>query len=173
MNYFIGLTTSLFFSFLVFGCKNATNDIFDSELEEEFRKDISNINAEEYKYLEDGLVPQQNFFIGSKLKFLKFRFNPEGGFTERRVYFDLKTDSIEKIILRTVDGDWDSFDNGRYHKFYDSIFVVYPKINKTDVYFDNEKIKSLNSKAILLEEKKYIYELKKYTEMEFNKKASN
>ena len=154
MNIFIRL---LFLSFLFIGCENSNNDILDSDLEKEFRTAIANTNAEEFKYLEDGLVPQESFFIDSKLKYLKFRFNPEAGFSERRVYFDLKTDSIERIVLRKVQADWDSFKDGNYHKFYDSIFVVYPKMNKTDVYFDNKKVKSFNSKAILLKEEKYIY----------------
>ena len=147
VNNFIRLLSSFFLSFLSIGCKNATNDILDSKLEKEFRIAIDNTNAEDFKYQEDGLVPQENFFIDSKLKFLKFRFNPEGGFTERRVYFDLKTDSIEKLVLRKVQADWDSFEDGDYHKFYDSIFVVYPKMNKTDVYFDNKKVKSFNSRV--------------------------
>jgi hypothetical protein len=170
MNNFIRL---LFSSFLFIGCENAINDILDSDLEKEFRTAIANTNAEEFKYIDNGLVPQENFFINLKLKYLKFRFNPEAGFSERRVYFDSKTDSIEKFVLRKVQADWDSFEDGDYHKFYDSIFVVYPKMNKTDVYFDNKKIKSLNSKAVLLKEEKYIYRLKKYTESRYNKKASN
>ncbi|RTL14009.1 MAG: hypothetical protein EKK56_02700 [Flavobacteriaceae bacterium] len=173
MKYFIRLLSSLFLSFLFIGCKNAKNDILDSDLEKEFKIAIANTNAEEFKYLDDDLVPQENFFINSKLKFLKFRFNPEVGFTERRVYFDLKTDSIEKLVLRKVQADWDSFEDGNYHKFNDSIFVVYPKTNKTDIYFDNEKVKSINSKFILLKEEKYIYRLKNYTENQHNKKASN
>lgn len=170
MNFFIRL---LFLSVLFIGCENSNNDILDSDLEKEFRTAIANTNAEEFKYLEDGLVPQESFFIDSKLKYLKFRFNPEAGFSERRVYFDLKTDSIERIVLRKVQADWDSFEEGDYHKFHDSIFVVYPKLNKMDVYFDNEKLKSLNSKGILLEDERYIYRLKKNTESQYNKKASN
>ena len=89
------------------------------------------------------------------------------------MYFDLKTDSIEKLVLRKVQADWDSFQDGNYHKFNDSIFVFYPKMNRMDVYFDNEKVKSLNSKSISLEDERYIYRLKKYTEIQYNKKASN
>ena len=170
MNIFIRL---LFLSFLFIGCENSNNDILDSDLEKEFRTAIANTNAEEFKYLDDGLVPQESFFIDSKLKYLKFRFNPEAGFSERRVYFNLKTDSIERIVLRKVQADWNSFEEGDYHKFYDSIFVVYPKMNKTDVYFDNKKVKSFNSKAILLKEEKFIYILKKNTESQYNTKASN
>lgn len=173
MNNFIRLLSSLFLSFLFIGCENATNDILDSKLEKDFKITIVNTNAEEFKYQEDGLVPQENFFIDSKLKFLKFRFNPEVGFTERRVYFDLKTDSIEKLVLRKVQADWDSFEDGNYHKFHDSIFIIYPKMNKTEVYFGNKKIKSLNLKSILSEEEKYIYRLKNYTESEYNKKGPN
>ncbi len=173
MNNFIRLIFSSFLLFLFVGCENASNDILDSDLENEFRTAIANTKAEEFKYLDDGLVPQENFFINSKLKFLKFRFNPEAGFTERRVYFDLKTDSIEKLVLRKIQADWDSFEDGNYHKFNDSIFVVYPKINKTDIYFDNEKVKSINSKSFLLKEEKYIYKLKNYTENQHKKKASN
>lgn len=170
MNNFFRL---LLLSFLFIGCENSNNYILDSDLEKKFRTAIANTNAEEFKYLDDGLVPQENFFINSKLKFLKFRFNPEAGFIERRVYFDLKTDSIEKLVLRKVQADWESFQDGNYHKFNDSIFVVYPKINKTDVYFDNEKVKSIDSKTILLKEEKYIYRLKNYTESQHSKKASN
>ncbi|UGS20257.1 hypothetical protein [Flavobacterium cyclinae] len=170
MNIFIRL---LFLSFLFIGCENSNNDILDSDLEKEFRTAIANTKAEEFKYLDDGLVPQENFFIDSKLKYLKFRYNPEAGFSERRVYFDLNTDSIERIVLRKVQADWDSFKDGDYHKFHDSIFIVYPKMNKTEVYFKNEKIKSINSKAVLLKEEKFIYRLKKYTEIQNNNKGSN
>ena len=173
MNNFTRRLSSLLLSFLFIGCENATNDILDSKLEKEFRIAIDNTNAVEFKYLDDGLVPQENFFIDSKLKYLKFRYNPEAGFSERRVYFDLKTDSIERIVLRKVQADWDSFEEGDYHKFHDSIFVFYPNIDITEVYFKNEKVKSINSKTILSEEEKYIYRLKNYTEKEYNKKASN
>ncbi|CAM3867569.1 hypothetical protein FLCU109888_05630 [Flavobacterium cucumis] len=170
MNIFIRL---LFLSFLFIGCENSNNNILDSDLEKVFRTAIANTNAEEFKYLKNGLVPQESFFIDSKLKYLKFRFNPEAGFSERRVYFDLKTDSIEKLVLRKVQADWDSFEDGKYHKFHDSIFVVYPNMNITEVYFKNEKVKSINSKTILLEEEKYIFNLKNHTQNEYNKKASN
>lgn len=170
MNIFIRL---LFLSFLFIGCENSNNDILDSDLEKEFRTAIANTKAEEFKYLDDGLVPQENFFIDSKLKYLKFRYKPEAGFSERRVYFDLNTDSIERIVLRKVQADWDSFKDGDYHKFHDSIFIVYPKMNKTEVYFKNEKVKSINSIALFLEQEKYIYKIKKLTENEYNKKASN
>lgn len=170
MNIFIRL---LFLSFLFIGCENSNNDILDSDLEKEFKTAIANTKAEEFKYLDDGLVPQENFFIDSKLKYLKFRYNPEAGFSERRVYFDLKTDSIERIVLRKVQADWNSFKDGDYHKFHDSIFIVYPKMNKTEVYFKNEKVKSINSIALFLEQEKYIYKIKKLTENEYNKKTSN
>jgi len=65
----------LFFSFLVFGCKNATNDIFDSELEEEFRKLLADkavkdenidtvylgiINSMHYEYCKKALESGKN-----------------------------------------------------------------------------------------------------------------
>ena len=46
-------------------------------------------------------------------------------------------------------------------------------MNKTEVYFKNEKVKSINSIALFLEQEKYIYKIKKLTENEYNKKASN
>ena len=60
MNIFIRL---LFLSFLFIGCENSNNDILDSDLEKEFRTAIANTNAEEFKYLDDGLVPQESFFM--------------------------------------------------------------------------------------------------------------
>ena len=96
MNIFIRL---LFLSFLFIGCENSNNDILDSDLEKEFRTAIANTNAEEFKYLDDGLVPQESFFIDSKLKYLKFRFNPEAGFSERRVYFNLKLTTIFNYLI--------------------------------------------------------------------------
>ena len=62
MNNFTRRLSSLLLSFLFIGCENATNDILDSKLEKEFRIAIDNTNAVEFKYLEDGLVPQEIFF---------------------------------------------------------------------------------------------------------------
>ena len=102
---------------------------------------------------------------------MKFRFNPELGFSERRVYFNLETDSIEKFILRRVTPEWETIkgNNEDEFKFNDSIFVVFPKFNRTDIYFNNNKIKSINSILHFNWEKDDIYRRKHYTEIEYKK----
>lgn len=168
MNYKITLVL-FFFSFV--SCSDVNNDKVDTLFENEFKASISKNKAIKFKYLFDPLTPQENYFIGNKIKFLKFRFNPELGFSERRVYFNLETDSIEKFILRRVTPEWETIkgNNEDEFKFNDSIFVVFPKFNRTDIYFNNNKIKSINSILHFNWEKDDIYRRKHYTEIEYKK----
>jgi hypothetical protein len=164
----------LFLFMLTFiSCNELSNDDLNLDIENDFHDSISKNKAKEFIYLNDGLVPQKNFFINSKLKYLKFRYNPELGFSERRVYFNLETDSIDKFILRKVTPDWKTIEgsNEDNFKFYDSIFIVYPKLNKTDIYYSNRKVKTVNSILYLSDEQEGIYRIKYYTENKFQQKS--
>jgi hypothetical protein len=163
----------ILFIFTFISCNELSNDNLDLDFENDFYDSIKKYKAKEFIYLNDGLVPQKNFFINSKLKYLKFRYNPELGFSERRVYFNFENDSIDKFILRKVTPDWKTIEgtNEDNFKFHDSIFIVYPKLNKTNIYYNNKKVKTVKSTLYLNDEKEGIFRIKYYTEKKFHKKA--
>lgn len=166
------LTMIVFFTILI-SCENPSNDKLEINLEKEFSDSISKSKAEYFKYLYDGLVPQESYFVKSKLKYLKFRHNPESGFLEVRVYFDTKTDSIEKWVLRKVTPDGNSFNDGVYDKHFDTVFIALPKQKLIITYFDNKIIDSTFRKSIFETNERFIYEMKLYTEKIYNQGNDN
>lgn len=172
MNYKITLVL-FFFSFV--SCSDVNNDKVDTLFENEFRDCIEKSKAVKFDFLQDGLVPQENYFIGNKLKFLKYRYNPELGFSERRVYFNLETDSIENFTLRIVVPEWETIkgNNEDDFKFNDTIFEVFPKLKDIIVYFNNEKVDTLKTLDDFNKEIETIYKIKTQTEKAYIKKALN
>ncbi|WP_269227796.1 hypothetical protein [Flavobacterium eburneipallidum] len=158
---------------ILISCKNSSNEKIEIDLETEFSDSISKDKAEYFNYLYDGLVPQESYFVKSKLKYLKFRHEPESGFVERKVYFDLKTGSIKKFVLRLVIPDVNSFSNGVYEKHFDTIFVVFPKQKLMITYSDNKIIDSTFRKSIFDENEEFIYKIKLITEQNYNQEKTN
>lgn len=69
-----------YFIFLVIisftSCSNKNNEKTYLLFENEFNKNIIDNNAKAFEFEYDGLVPQNSYFIDSKLKFLKYSHRP-------------------------------------------------------------------------------------------------
>lgn len=155
-------------SCLIYSYFEQSNDTIYSCFESKFYESISKSNAKSFNYLYDGLVPQKSFFCNNKLNYLYFRHGPELGYTEGLVYFE--NDSIEKLIFRKVLPDYTSKFND---ELYDSLFVIYPKENKTEIYFDDDLIDKKFRTDILVENFDFVYAMKNQTEIEFKKSTLN
>lgn len=153
---------------LLQGCQN-NNDEIDSMFEKEFMDTISLTNAKFYDYDFDELTPTNSYFINSKIKCLKYRMNPEEGYSTTRIYFDSNTDSIEKYVLRIVEPT----SKMPYNEFIDEIYVIYPKTKKTFTFFNNKLIDSTFRKEIFEYNLEFIYTLKQMTEQNHNIKQKN
>ncbi len=151
-------------SCLIYSYFEQSNDNIYSSFESEFYESISKSNAKSFNYLYDGLVPQKSFFSNNKLKYLYFRHGPELGYAEGFVYFE--NDSIEKLIFRKVLPDYSSKSKDILN---DSLFVLYPKVNKSELYFDDDLIEGKFRTDILLENVDFVYAMKNQTEFEFKK----
>ena len=149
------------------GCESVTNDELYNKMEQDFSADITENKAEYFEYLYDGLVPQSSYFVESKIQYLKFKHNPEVGFSEGLIYFDFETDAIKKYVLRKVRPDWREYEEGKNEKFFDTIFVLYPNRKDGEVYYGNKLIDKKYREDILKENLDFIYAMKKRTEYVF------
>ncbi len=123
------------------GCGGNNNTVFE-KYHEEFSDSIAKNNAKKYDYQFDGLVPQSSFFVGTKLKYLKYSHGPENGSIESLVFFDLKTDSIIKIVRRRVYYGWNNETNERTDDFTDSLIVISTNPQRTLTFAGNKQIDS-------------------------------
>ena len=161
--YLLILTIVLFVS-----CSNKNNDITYFKFENEFNKNILDTKAKSFNFEYDGLVPQNSYFVNSKLKFLKYRHGPENGSVESLIFFDINSDVIKKIIRRKVYYEWDDERNERNGKLSDTIFVIQFDKNKVYTYFDNKLIDSNFRKEVYETDIKFIRKLKTETEKNYN-----
>lgn len=81
---------------LCISCSNKNNEKTYLKFENQFNKNVLDSKAKSFNFEYDGLVPQNSFFINSKLKFLKYKHVPENGTIESLVYFDFNSDKIKK-----------------------------------------------------------------------------
>ncbi|MES2812477.1 MAG: hypothetical protein V4670_08415 [Bacteroidota bacterium] len=153
--------------FVVFACSR-DNKILVREFENEFSDSITKHNAKFFAYQYDGLVPQKSYFIDSKLKFLQYKHGPENGSVESMVFFDMKTDSLKKIVRRIIYYDWDDERNERTRNFSDTLYVIQVDKRKTLTYVNNELIDSIFKPKVLDNDKRFIIEMKKQTEISYN-----
>ena len=149
-------------------CSNKNNEMTHLKFENEFNKNILDSKAKSFNFEYDGLVPQNSYFINSKLKFLKYKHGPENGSIESLIYFDFKSDVIKKIIRREVYYEWDDNRNERNGKFSDTIYVIQFDKNKVYKYFDNKLIDSTFRKEVYETDIKFIKKMKTETEKNYN-----
>jgi len=138
------------------------------KFENEFNKNILDNKAKSFNFEYDGLVPQNSYFVNSKLKFLKYRHGPENGSIESLIFFDSNSDVIKKIIRREVYYEWDDNRNERTGKSSDTIFVIQFDKNKVYTYFDNKLIDSTFRKEVYETDIKFIKKMKTVTEKNYN-----
>jgi hypothetical protein len=149
-------------------CNNKNNEKIIDQFEYEFGKAILENKAKTFEYLYDGLVPQDSYFINSKLKYLKFRHEPENGSIESLVYFDNKTDSIKKIIRRQILFEWDDAKNQKTENYTDTIFVILFDKKETYTYVNNQIVDSSFIKSVFDRDKNFIKKIKIETEKNYN-----
>ena len=150
-------------SFLTLQSCQKNNDKIDLNFEKEFQDSIKKNNAEFFKYQYDGLTPQKSYFVNSKLRFVKFHFGPELGSVDARVYFDEKTDSISKYVLRNIEPeDW------KTEKLVDTIFVIDPRKKITIAYVNNVLVDSTFNKMAFNSNIVFIKKMKLDTENKYN-----
>lgn len=149
-------------------CQSSNNNRIHKELVKEFRDIIENSKATYFDFKYDGLVPQESYFVDGKLKYLKFKFNPEAGYSESCVSFDSRTDSIDKYVLRVVTPEWKTYSESIFDTYYDTLFVIYPAKNIVHTYANNSLVDSFqnNINDYNIE---FVYKMKHGTEMAFQK----
>jgi hypothetical protein len=161
--YLLILTTTLFVS-----CSNKNNEETYLKFENEFNKNILDNKAKSFNFEYDGLVPQNSYFVNSKLKFLKYKHGPENGSIESLIFFDINSDTIKKIVRREIYYEWDDNRNERNGKFSDSIFVILFDKNKMYTYLDNKLIDSTFRKKVYETDIEFIKNMKIETEKKYN-----
>ena len=149
-------------------CSNKNNEMTYLKFENEFNKNILDSKAKSFNFEYDGLVPQNSYFINSKLKFLKYKHRPENGSIESLIYFDFNSDKIKKIVRREVYYEWDDKRNKRNGKLSDTIFVILFDKNKVYTYFDNKLIGSTFRKEVYETDNMFIKKMKTETEKKYN-----
>ena len=149
-------------------CKQRSNDKLDEKLTKEFNNSINEKNAKKFEFNYDGLVPQESYFVDGKIKYLKFKQNPEAGFSEGKIIFNSKTDSIERYILRIVSPEWKTYHNDIFDKYSDTIYIIFPTENKTFAYSKNKFVDSMFRPYINQWNVEFISEIKHETEKEYN-----
>lgn len=152
----------LFLTIVLCSCLN--NNHIDKKFDNEFFDSVEKSKAEFYDYDWDGLTPTESYFVNSKIKYLRYRLEPEDGYNTARVYFNEKTDSIEKYILRFVQYNSEKI----FTKSTDTIYVIYPLKRLVLTYANNRMIDSTFKKEIFNHNVDFTYELKKNTEEHFH-----
>lgn len=153
---------------LFVSCSTKNNEKTYLKFENEFNRDILNNKAKSFNFEYDGLVPQNSYFVNSKLKFLKYKHGPENGSIESLIFFDINSDTIKKIIRRKIYYEWDDNRNEKNEKFSDTIFVILFDKNKMYTYFDNKLIDSTFKKNVYETDIKFFKNMKTETEKKYN-----
>ncbi|MFC4818572.1 hypothetical protein [Flavobacterium sp. GCM10023249] len=142
-------------------CEVDNNKLFES-LNKEFLEAIYKNKAKKFVYQVDGLVPQESFFINRKLKYLKYHHGPENGSIDYLIYFDLKTDSVSKIIRREV-----GFGN-HDENYNDSIFVFSNNLKNHECFVGNKLTDSTPAIKKVEIDRTFIRAMKSETEKKYN-----
>ncbi|KFF16059.1 hypothetical protein [Flavobacterium hydatis] len=154
---------------ILFSCTKENNNELIKKFEGEFKDSISKHKAEKFEYQYDGLVPQSSYLVNGKIKYLTFRHGPENGSIESMVFFDLSSDSIQKIIRRKISFEWDDINNLKTEKKTDTTYVILfnPK-RKVLRYVGNKLVDSLFDKSLFENDRTFIYTMKKQTEKKYS-----
>jgi hypothetical protein len=136
--------------------------------EKEFHQKITENKAEKSSYQYDGLVPQNSYFINSKLKYLKYTHKPENGQIESLIYFDEKTDSLDRIIRRKISYEVEDPKSERKSNYNDIIVEILFKKKKTYKYIDDKIVDSIFDKTEFETDLKFIKNMKLATEKKYN-----
>jgi len=151
----------IFILALFSSCEVGNNDDTFAKLNAEFKDSIHKNGAKNFEFQVDGLVPQESFFFNGKVKYLKYHYGPENGSIDYLIYFDLKTDSISKIIRRQV-----RFGN-EDENFSDSIFVISNRLKKYQCFVNNKLTYSTSAIEKVNIDREFIKEMKRYTEKSY------
>lgn len=151
-------------------CQQPNNDTIAKQLGNDFKDSIAKYNAKKFDYNFDPLTPQESYFVGSKLKFLKYTNGPELGTIESTLYFDLKTDSVSKIIRRKVNEELNEVGTDLSGKVNDTLYITTFNPKRTLVYADNLVIDSIGKSIPFADDTEWAYKVKYYTEKQYSKR---
>ena len=168
MKHFFNIYLLIITIVIFVSCSNKNNEITYLKFEKEFNKKILDNPAKSFNFEYDGLVPQNSYFVNSKLKFLKYKHGPENGSVESLIFFDTNSDVIKKIIRREVYYEWDDNRNKRNGKLSDTLYVIQFDKNKVYTYFDNKLIDSTFKKEVYETDNMFIKKMKAETEKNYN-----
>lgn len=121
------------------------------------------IMPKKFEYTDDLLMPQNSYFVNSKLKFLILETSGENCDSENYYLFDSKNDSIYCIVNRQK--CYESPD--RWTITSDTIFIT-DYIEKVQEKYANGILIKKETNNNLRRDFRYIYEIKLNTEKKYN-----
>lgn len=86
--------------------------------------------------------------------------------------FNPNNDSIEQFILRFVTPNWKTYQESLFNEFFDTIYIIYPNINKTLTFSNNKLVDSVSRPNINTRNMNFIYRLKHETEKEYKSRIN-
>ena len=161
----------LFFAFIctsLSNCRLEENKKKSESFEQEFYYKIAENKAKKSSYQYDGLVPQNSYFIKSKLKYLKYTHEPENGTIMSLVYFNKVTDSLYRIIRRKTSYKKEDWKSERKSNYRDTIIEILFYNKKTYKYVDNKIVDSVFDRTEFKRDVKFITNMKLQTEKNYN-----
>jgi hypothetical protein len=126
------------FIFLLFLSCSQKKETLQQKLESEFEQSKLKIAGKEFNIRTFPDWEAKAYFKNNKAVLIFEKTKPEIGFTTKRIYCDEFGNVIEKVVYRKCLPNWreDSY------KLHDSTFIVYPKNNLVEGYFENKLIDS-------------------------------
>ena len=149
IRYFLLIITTLFIS-----CSQKSETL-QEKLEKEFEQAKLKVAGRERNIQTAPDWKAKVYFKNSKAILIFEETMPELGFTSKRIYCDESGVEIEKIVYRKCLPNWKE----QSYKLQDSTFIIFPKQNLVESYFENELVNS--SKKVkfserILKEAKYV-----------------
>lgn len=158
---------------LLISCQQPNNDAITKQLQSDFEDSIAKYKAKKFDYNHDPLTPQESYFVGNKLKFLKYTVAPELGTIESTLYFDLKTDSVSKIVCRKVYEELNEAGTDLSGKVNDTLYITIFNPKRTLIYADNAIIDSTSVTIPFANNTEGAYRIKIYTEKKYSKRKTH
>jgi hypothetical protein len=144
------------------GCSSASNETLYTRLTTALNETAIRNKAIEYSYQHDPFTPQTNFLIDGKLKYISYTFGPDDGREMMMAYFNLVTDSVDKFVLRSL--DFHRHDNSLFSNTTDTLYMLYPKSNRTEIYVGGAITKIVSNVELLYSQLPFLHQMKQATE---------
>lgn len=164
---------SLLLIFTLLSCESKQASFFKT-FEKQFEAEIEKEGAKLFKFQYDPFSPQSSYFLNSKMKYLKIQESGELTTSVKLITFE--NDSIINIVehFTTYEGNDNGKTAGRdLNKLEGDTIYIYDYQNSNYKSFVNKKIYKSSNKEFAFKtpfsSKKWIYELKRVTEQNYNR----